>query len=62
MKATLCEQTFALGKSRFKVDTKGNWQCLMWGWYPFGHSPRYQWSLIPKEKVPNEILKEAGLL
>lgn len=62
MKATLCEQTFALGKARFKVDTEGRWQCLMWGWFPTGNNPRYQWSLIPKEKVPNEVLKKAGVL
>ncbi len=30
MEAILCERTFALGKARFKVNTKGQWQCLMW--------------------------------
>lgn len=61
MEVTLCERTFALGKARFKVNANGEWQCLMWGWYPTGHSPRYQWAWIEKNKVPNEVLKQAGL-
>jgi len=60
MEAILCEQTFALGKARFKVNTKGQWQCLMWGWYPTGNNPRYQWEWIKKEQVPEEVLEQVG--
>jgi len=59
MDATLCEQTFALGKNRFKVNSEDQWQVLMWGWYPTGSSPRYQWSWIEKRHIPEEVLEQA---
>jgi hypothetical protein len=60
MKATVCEKTIAWGKNRYRVDTKGNWQCLVFG----SHSPNdppvglsWKWISIPENKVPDEVKK-----
>lgn len=60
MEVQLCERTFAVGKNRFKVNSEGQWQVLMWGWYPTGNNPRYSWEWIEKSRVPDEVLKQAG--
>jgi len=62
MEVTLCERTFAQGKNRFKVNSKDQWQVLMWGWHLHGSSPRYQWEWIEEKHVPKEILKKAGMI
>lgn len=63
MKATLCEQTYAYGKNRYKVNNEGQWQCLMWGWFIDGNrTPEYRWRWIKKSRVPEEVLKQAGVL
>ena len=63
MKATLCEQTYALGRNRYKVNSAGQWQCLMFGWYPDvkDHTPRYRWEWIKRSRVPDEVLEQAGM-
>ena len=61
-KVTMCERTFALGRNRYKVNSNDSWQCLLWGWFIDGNrTPEYRWSYIPKDKVPNEVLKQAEL-
>ena len=62
MKATICEKTIAYGKSRYRVDTKDNWQVLMYGSHcpndpPVGLS--WKWHYIPKDRVPQKVLEGA---
>lgn len=60
MKAELVERTFQLGKQHWKVDAKGNWFVLMWGWGNYAsmqdRQPRYTWEPITKDRVPKELL------
>jgi hypothetical protein len=60
MTATLCERTFAYGKARYRVDGDGTWYALFWGWFPFGHSPRYQWVQVKADEVPKAVLLAAA--
>jgi len=62
MKATICEKTIAYGKNRYRVDTKDNWQVLMFG----SHGPNdptvglsWKWHYIPKDRVPQKVLEGA---
>lgn len=56
----LSERTFSQGKNRWRVDDAGRWSVLLWGWFPTGVSPRYQWEPIERGRVPLDILKAAG--
>jgi len=49
-------QTFSLGPQQWRVDARGNWQVLMFGWWP-GHTgqPAYRWSDIDIKRVPQEL-------
>lgn len=58
IKPTICEKTIAYGPQRWRIDSKGNWSVLMFGWWPFGDNPRWEWSGISLDKVPKEV-KEA---
>ncbi len=60
MKAVLCERTFSLGKAQYKVNSKNQWQCLLWGWFPTGNNPRYEWEWIEEKHVPKEVLRQAN--
>ena len=55
--ATICERTIAYGNQRWRVNSSGQWQVLMWGWFPFGNNPRWSWEPIDSSKVPKEVLK-----
>lgn len=57
---TVCERTFALGQNRFRLDARGNWSVLPWGWWPTGSNPRYGWSSVEASKVPKEVLEKAN--
>lgn len=56
---TLTEQTFTMGKNRFRVSSNGDWSALMFGWWPTGNNPRWQWSPIEVSSVPDEVKKAA---
>ena len=59
MTATVCEKTIAFGKQRWRVNSKGQWSVLMWGWWPDGGNyPSYRWERVDNDKVPKEV-KEA---
>ncbi len=63
MEAQLCEQTYAYGEQQYKVNSNKQWQCLMWGWWPNNNgSPEYRWEWIKKSRVPDEVLKKAGMI
>ncbi len=56
----LVEKTIALGRNLFRIDFAGNWQVLMWGWWPdSGERPSYRWQSIEAERVPYEVKKLA---
>jgi len=57
---TLTEREFARGPQRWRVDSKGRWSVLTFGWFP-GHtdSPSYRWQVVERERVPAELLEAA---
>jgi len=54
------ERTFARGPQRWRVDAEGNWSVQMFGWYPTGPSPRYQWHYVERDQVPDELIRRAA--
>lgn len=55
MTVHLVECTFAHGQNRYRVNSGGEWQTLMFGWWPTGNNPRWKWEPIPADKVPSEV-------
>lgn len=58
-KVEMVERTYAHGRNRYRVNSRGEWSALLWGFFPTGPTPRYQWSSIPTDKVPAEVRAEA---
>lgn len=54
-KPIVVEKTISFGKNRYRVDSKGNWTTLMFGWWPTGTNPSWRWSPISKDRVPIEV-------
>jgi hypothetical protein len=54
---TICERTIAYGNQRWRVNSSGQWQVMMWGWWPDSNgTPSWRWSHIDKSRVPKEVL------
>lgn len=50
------EKTIALGRNQFRVDRQGNWQVLMFGWWPDSNGrPSYRWQPIDADRVPGKV-------
>jgi len=59
MAPVLVERTFQLGPQHWRVDSKGNWSVLMFGWWPDSNgTPSYRWRPIEKGRVPDELLRQ----
>ena len=59
-KATICEKTIAYGKQRYRVNTNGNWQVLMFGSHGYDDPHvglSWKWRYIPRDKVPKNVKK-----
>lgn len=57
---TLAARTFTRGPQQWRVDSKGNWSVMIFGWMP-GHTghPSYSWMPVELSKVPEELIRAA---
>lgn len=55
MAVTEIGRRFNLNNQIWEVDEKGNWKVQIWGWFPFGHSPRYDWKYVEYNDIPKEL-------
>jgi len=56
MKAKVCEKTITYGMNQYRINSRGYWSCLMWGWWPDNvGKPEYRWKPISEDKVPDEV-------
>jgi len=57
---TLAARTFNRGPQQWRVDAKGNWSVLMFGWFPGNTgTPSYRWEPIERSRVPDELIEAA---
>lgn len=58
--AEVIEKTIKYGKNRYKITSEGNWQILMFGWWPSNTGrPSFRWVPIEAKRVPEEVKKLA---
>lgn len=54
----VCEKTIRWGRNLYRVNINGNWQTLMWGWWPDSNDrPSYRWMPIPLSDIPAEVIQ-----
>jgi len=60
MKPVLTEREFSLGPQSWRVDSKGRWSTLAWGWWPGNTgTPGFRWIAVERQRVPAELLEAA---
>jgi hypothetical protein len=60
---TLVGRTFKSGNAFYRVDSNGNWEVYMSGFFiddPYATRPRQRWMPIPTNKVPQSVRDEAS--
>lgn len=53
--ARVVATTIQHGRARYRVTECGGWQVHLFGWFPTGNNPRWQWSRIDVSKVPEAV-------
>ena len=59
MKCEVVSKTIKYGKQHWRLNANGSWSALAFGSFgPNETGLRYGWIHVPKERVPEEVLKK----
>ncbi len=59
MECKIVSKTIQYGKQHWRLNADGSWSALAFGSFgPNENGLRYGWIRVPKEKVPEEVLKK----